>query len=1023
MDAQIENAVEAAANPASDQNLKQQALDYLNQLRNDPQAWQACTTLFTRTSRPSEVVLYFCLEVVNYAIHTQGLDRASLSWLKDTLLEYVRKVYGQNLQDQVDPFHLQNKLSQTLTYLFVFLYNDGWDTFIDDFLAIASSPNNTPGVVLYLRILGSVHDEIADMLLTRNSSDAKRNTDLKDQLRARDVQKVAQSWKDLLAQYSGQDDHIVEMILKVIGKWISWMDISLIVNQEMLNLLLPFVGRTNNSGSEDKVRDAAIDTLTEIVGKKMKGPEKMELISFLNLRDIVAQLIASAPLSALQSTPQYDNDLAEAVAKLVNTVMTDIVRALEDGQAGQETRAKSEQHLHDFLPFLLRLFSDEYDEVCSTVIPSLTDLLTLLRKVGSNLPASYKEMLPPILNAIIMKMRYDETCNWGDEDEQTDEAEFQELRKRLQVLQKTVAAVDQELYIEVLSNLVSQTFTTLEQQGSQMDWRDLDLALHEMYLFGELALPNQGLSAKSQPSSTATERLTIMVTKMVESGIANFPHPAILLQYMEICVRYWQVFDARQEYIPQVLENFVRLVHHDHVRIKTRSWYLFQRFVKFLRAQVGSVAETVIQSISDLLPIKAEVSENNGDDDMSSDESDHSADALFTSQLYLFEAIGCIASTGSTPAEKQAYYARLVLTPLFSDMEAHLPKAKNGDAQAILQIHHIIMALGTLAHGFSDWTPGSTSTQQRPPPDKLVTDEFSRAAEAILIALRELNSSADIRTACRASFSKLLGVLGSAVLPQLPQWIEGFLSQSSSKDEMAMFLRLLDQIVFGFKGEIFEVLNLLLTPLLQRIFAGLSEPVTGTDDEIQLGELRREYLSFLLVILNNELQSVFISEANQAFFESLINSILTLGRTLVAENIGPSRLAFSVLSRMVVVWGGPDVAKISENPSAPTGSANPTIPGFDRFMIDRFHPLCWEVFQDPNFRPHNDAQSKQVLTEIAGLEQAIYVKTGDMFIQHLQSSLFPHLGIDGSEFLRSMSTSADKKGFSGYLQGLLKSRR
>ncbi|TDZ29419.1 Exportin-T [Colletotrichum spinosum] len=1017
----IENAVDLAFNPTSDPSLKQQAYEYLGQFRGEPNAWQISTSLFSRNPRPSEVVRLFCLEAVNYSVHTQGLDPASLKWLKDILLEYVRNMYGQN-QGEIDPPHLQNKMTQTLTYLFVILYNDGWQSFIDDFLVIASIPNNTAGVIFYLRLLGSLHDEIADMLLARNTNDAKRNTDLKDRLRANDVQKVARSWQDFLSQYSGRNDAVVSLTLMNIGKWISWMDISLIVNQQMLGLLLPVVGRTNDTGAEDLVRNSAIDTLNEIVGKKMKGPEKMELISFVKLRDIVAELIASAPLSKLQSTPQYDTDLAEIVAKLVNTTMADIVRALEDGQANEDTRTKAEQHLHAFLPFLLRFLSDEYDEVCSNVLPSLTDLLTLLRKVG-NLPASYKEMLPPILNGLIMKMRYDETSNWGEEDEQTDEAEFQDLRKRLQVLQKTVAAVDQDLYIEALSNLVSQTFSTLDQQGGQMDWRDLDLALHEMYLFGELALPNQGLGTKSQPNSTAIERLTIMVTKMVESGISNFPHPAIVLQYMEICVRYWQVFDARQEYIPQVLENFVRLVHHDHVRIKTRSWYLFQRFVKFLRAQVGNVAETVIQSISDLLPIKAEVSENNGEDDYGSDESDHSADALFNSQLFLFEAIGCIASTGSTPADKQAYYARIVMSPLFSDMEAHLSKAQSGDSQAILQIHHIILALGTLAHGFSDWTPGSNSTQQRPPPDKLVSDEFARAAEAILVALRELNSSSDVRTACRASFSKLLGVLGSAVLPQLPQWIEGFLSQSSSKDEMAMFLRLLDQIVFGFKTEIYDVLNMLLTPLLQRIYGGLQEPVTGTDDEIQLGELRREYLSFLLVILNHELQAVFISETNQAYFESLITSILTLGRTLVAENIGPSRLAFSVLARMVVVWGGPDVAQISENPSPPSGSANPTIPGFDRFMIERFHPLCWEVFQDPNFKPHKDAQSKQVLNEIAGLEQAIYMKTGDLFIQNLHSQLFPHLGIDGSEFLRYMSTSTDRKAFSGYLQGLLKSRR
>ncbi|KAM0279910.1 hypothetical protein ACHAQH_004351 [Verticillium albo-atrum] len=1026
MEAQIENAVEIAWSPTSDQALKGQAFEFLNQLRTDPQGWQASANLFARTPRTSEVVRMVCLEIVNNAVHTQGLDSASLSFLKQTLLEYVRQVYGQDRQDQVDPPSLQNKLAQTLTYLFVFLYADGWESFIDDFLALTYSPNssqqdNISGTVLYLRILGSVHDEIADMLLSRNSNDAKRNTDLKDQLRDRHVQKIAQSWKDLLIRYAGQNDQVTETIMRVIGKWVSWMDIGLIVNQEMLNLILPVVGRSNPGGTEDKVRDAAIDALTEIVAKRMKGPEKMELLSFLSLRDIVGQLVASAPLNELKSTPQYDTDLAEAIAKLVNTVMTDVVRVLEDGQVDSQTRSRGEQHLHDFLPFLLRFFSDEYDEICSTVIPSLTDLLTLLRKAGT-LPQNYSEMLPPILNAIIRKMRYDETSNWGAEDEQTDEAEFQELRKRLQVLQKTVAAVDQNLYIEVLSNLVAETFQTLDQQGEQMDWRDLDLALHEMYLFGELALPNQGLSSKNQPSGAAAERLTIMMKKMVESGIARFSHPAIVLQYMEICVRYWQIFDAHQEYIPRVLENFVQLVHHSHVRIKTRSWYLFHRFVKFLRAQVGNVAETIIQSIGDLLPIKAEVTENDADDDMSSDESDHSADALFTSQLYLFEAIGCISSTAATPADKQALYARLVMDPLFTDIENHLPKAKSGDAQALLQIHHVIMALGTLAHGFSDWVPGSTAAHPRPPPDKLVSDEFSRAAEAILIALRELNSSGEIRTACRSSFSKLLGVLGAAVLPQLPQWIEGFLGQSSSKDEMAMFLRLLDQVVFGFKTEIYEVLNMLLTPLLQRIFTGLSEPINGTDDEIQLGELRREYLSFLQIIMNNNLESVFISETNQAFFESMITSVISLGRT-IEGNLGPSRLAIGVLTRMVGVWGGPDIATISANPTAPTGSPNPTIPGFDRFMIERFHPLCWEILRDPQFKPVPDAQSKQVLTEIAALEQVIYTKTGDMFIQNLQSSLFPHLGIDGSEFLRALTTSTEKKTFANYLLALWKSWR
>jgi exportin-T len=982
------------------------------------------------------------LDVVNNAVHTQQLDPQSLSNLKETLLEYVRRTYGSSSQDQVDPASLQNKLTQTLTFLFVASYRHGWESFLDDFLSLTSLQNNglrdnLAGTVLYLRILGSIHDEIADVLVTRSSQDAKRNTELKDIMRARDVPKVANSWQEILTQWRDRNDAVVEMCLKVIGKWAGWIDISLIVNQTTLNHLFQLVGRTNATNKEDKVRDAAIDTFTEIVAKKMKASDKIAMIIFLNLGEVISQLIASPALHDLRTTSSYDTDLAEAVAKLVNNVVSDIVKVLEDTGAETETRVQAEQLVQSFLPLLLRFFSDEYDEICSTVIPSLTDLLTFLRK-AQPLPPAYSAMLAPILNAIIQKMRYDETSSWGNEDEQTDEAEFQELRKRLQVLQKSVAAVDEALYLDVLSNVVGNTFQRLDEQGGQMDWRDLDLALHEMYLFGELTVPNGGLYAKSQPSSVAAERLIVMMSKMVESGkrriddtenyanclqgIASFAHPAIQLQYMEICVRYCSFFENQTNYIPRVLEHFVRLVHHNHIRVRTRSWYLFHRYVKHLRAHVGNVAETVIESISDLLPIKAEVpNENSTDDDMSSDESDHSADAAFNGQLYLFEAIGCISSTSTTPVEKQVLFVRTIMNPLFSEIERNLTPAKSGDAQALLQIHHVIMALGTLAQGFSDWKLG---TAPSPHHGKEVSEEFGRAAEAILIALESLKTSFDIRAAARASFSRLLGVLGISMLPLLPRWIDGLLSQSSSKDEMAVFLRLLDQVVFGFKKDIYNVLDSLLTPLLQMVFAGLAEPVTGTDDEIQLAELRREYLTFVQIILNNDLGSVLVSDCNQGFFDALITSVTGLAKTVTngTGNLAASRLAFSVITRMTDFWGGPNIATLSKQSISSTLPPSPTIPGFERFIIERFHPICWEVLREPQFRPAVDAQAKQVLNEIAGLEQAIYLKTGDMFLQHLQSSFFPAMGVDGTDFIKSMTTSADRKGLAGYLQLFLRSK-
>lgn len=269
-----------------------------------------------------------------------------------------------------------------------------------------------------------------------------------------------------------------------------------------------------------------------------------------------------------------------------------------------------------------------------------------------------------------------------------------------------------------------------------------------------------------------------------------------------------------------------------------------------------NVAETVISALGDLLPIHAEIEqEGDGADDMSSEDREGSADAIFTQQLYLFEAIGCICSISSIPPASQALYVRSAMTPLFMEMESNLSAAKSNDERAILQIHHDIMALGTLAKGFADVNLGS-SIEGSPPE---VSEVFGQAAEANLVALEALNFSINIRTAARFAFSRLIGIQGSQILPQFPKWIDGLLTPNTTKDELALFLRLQDQVIFGFKTEMYGILDTLLTPFLQHVFAGFTDPVKGTDDEIQLAELKREYLNFLNIILSNELGAVIIS--------------------------------------------------------------------------------------------------------------------------------------------------------------------
>ncbi|KAL9613501.1 MAG: hypothetical protein Q9167_001943 [Letrouitia subvulpina] len=988
MEEQVENAISIASDVTSDQIVKAQAFEFLHRLPSEPQGWEICLSLFLREPKLSEITRHTSLEVISNAMQRGVLQSPSLVALRDNLMAYMAG-------GKADSTNIQNKLAQTFMYLFVFSYSVEWPSFFHDLLRVSDHPSlsqeeNSLRMIFYLQVLKQIHDEIADIFVLRTSEETRRGNELKDLVRERDMKMITHTLQSILTQWSGKDYKVIDQCLDVIQRWVSWTDVSLVVTDTLRNLLLELVNPSSSLSQTieaAKMRESAIMCLIEILKKKMRPNDKLELIKYLKIQEAVSQLVRSPGLSDLRATSNYDTDLAEHVARLANNVVCDIVKALDAVQNQDPACLEAISQLQDFLPFVLRFFSDDYDEICSTVIPCLTDLLALVRKKAreSNARISIESstMLPPILDAIVGKMKYDETSSWGNEDAQTDEAEFQELRKRLHVLQQAVTSVDERLVMDKISNVVLTTFDSFQSQNGDVDWRTLDLALYEMYSFGEIGLKNGGLYTKNKPASPAAELLVGMMSRLLESDsdIVSSSHPAVHLQYMEICVRYHQFFEANTQFIYGTLENFIQLVHHNHAKVRTRSWYLFLRFVKHLQHHIGNIAEIAIRTLGDLLPIRAEIPDGSSEDgDVSSEGNQQPASTKFDSQLYLYEAIGCICSARTVPEESQILYITTVINPLFSDLEIHLGPAKAGGERAVLQVHHLIMALGTLARGFSDWSPANTSFTSQPPARE-VSEGFVQTSEAILVALEALNSSPHIREATRFAFSRLVGVLGSRILPQLPRWIDGLLSQTSNKDEMALFMRLLDQVVYGFKLEIYDILNTLLTPFLQRVFSGMADPACGTDDEIQLAELKREFLNFMLIVLNNKLGAVLVSETNQSAFGGVISTIEQLAKD--ASDLPTAKLAFTVLGRMVAIWGGPDTVERTPQPA---------LDGFDRFMIERFSPLCWALPNQPAFNP-NDAQGKQALGEAAALQKMIYRKTGKEYIKWLRDNELRGMGM------------------------------
>ena len=404
------------------------------------------------------------------------------------------------------------------------------------------------------------------------------------------------------------------------------------------------------------------------------------------------------------------------------------------------------------------------------------------------------------------------------------------------------------------------------------------------------------------------------------------------------------------------------------------------------------------------LPDANDEADEDDDDESSVSSGDVATDTVFNSQLNLFEAVGCISSAHSVPLENQVLYIQSVINPLFADMEQSIGPAKTNDDRAIIQIHHDMMALGTVARGFTDWMPGSKQGER---PSDSIQAEFVRAAEAILVSLESLNAFMIIRTAARFSFSRLIGGMGTQALQQLPRWIDGLLTQRCSKEEMSFFLRLLEQVIFAFRGEIMPILDAVITPLLQRVFERLAETPAGTDDELHIEDLRREFLNFVLVILNNELGAVLVSAANQAGFESLIECITVFARQ--AADLPTARFAFAVLVKMTSVWGGPDVS-----PNDASARPQPALPGFDSFAISRFSPLSWAIPASPGFRVR-DPSARNVIYEIAALQQEILKKTGNMYVEALRMELRGMGAAEGNIATYVSKLKGDSKQFREFL--------
>jgi exportin-T len=97
-----------------------------------------------------------------------------------------------------------------------------------------------------------------------------------------------------------------------------------------------------------------------------------------------------------------------------------------------------------------------------------------------------RDLLQALLQTIFKKLRYDDydDAQSTKHIDSEEEAEFQDLRKRLLSFQDTIGTIDPDLYSQSISTLVMSTLQALNL-GQGNNWRDTEVALLEMHTFAE----------------------------------------------------------------------------------------------------------------------------------------------------------------------------------------------------------------------------------------------------------------------------------------------------------------------------------------------------------------------------------------------------------------------------------------------------------------------------------------------------------------------------------------------------------
>ncbi|PPR82962.1 hypothetical protein GOBAR_AA37754 [Gossypium barbadense] len=376
---------------AIDSELKLQAVNFCQKIKETPSICSLCIEKLCFCKLVQ--VQFWCLQALQEVIRVKygSMSLEEKNFIRKSIFSMACL---EGINDKMcvvldSPAFIKNKLSQVLVTLIYFEYPLIWSSVFVDFL-----PHLSKGAVvidMFSRLLNALDDELVSMDYPRTAEEVAVAGRVKDAMRNQCVPQIVRAWYDIVSMYRNTDPETCVTVLDCMRRYVSWIDIGLIVNDAFIPLLFELI---LVDGLLEQLRAAAAGCVLAVVSKRMDAHSKLSLLKSLQISRVFGLV-----------SDDNDSDLVSAIAALITGYAVEVLECSKRVNT-EDAKVISMELLDEVLPTVFYVMQNCEMDAAFSIVQFLSGYVATM-KTHSSLQENQMLHISQILEVIRTQIRYD----------------------------------------------------------------------------------------------------------------------------------------------------------------------------------------------------------------------------------------------------------------------------------------------------------------------------------------------------------------------------------------------------------------------------------------------------------------------------------------------------------------------------------------------------------------------------------------------------------------------------------------